>query len=136
MVAATANCIPLSLYGKPDPVTNVPQKLIEILPKMTLDPGSWSEELKSMLSQPISASEMENVLRKDASQFWPKDVVMAYMWFFLSAIGCEGDKSLMEKMKGYGSGLRNKCKEKKTILRHTKCFERLTRVPFFVHLRS
>lgn len=96
--APKTDCLPLALYESINVTLNVPQILLDILPRLTLDPKRWNIELGRLLLHPFTKNQMADVLKKPPSQFTPKEIIMAFWWFFRSAATCNGVRAFSQRL--------------------------------------
>lgn len=92
------DCLPISHYGPINRKSNVPQLLIDILPKLILNNVLWIQSLDSMLKYPLSKNRMIQVLKKRPQQFEAKEAASAFLWFFRGVTACDGIGQLRTRL--------------------------------------
>lgn len=79
---------PIDIFA---PIKNtLPQKLVDSLQYLKLDPANWIEDVETMVFQSILASSSETIEALPEFPYEPKDAIKTFVWFFRGAAACNG----------------------------------------------
>lgn len=88
---SSPHCLPLKHFGEIDAKLNVPKLLIDILVQLVLKTKECLAKIVEWLREPIAKNAMIEVLDgTKPADYQPKEVIMAFLWYFRSASACNG----------------------------------------------
>lgn len=81
--------LPIGSFGPINKNLNVPQRLLDGLEHLKLDPMNWIENIEKILSKSrsVNNSEMIEILADIPKT--SKDAILAFVWFFRGAAECD-----------------------------------------------